>query len=156
MFMRKYCIPQPHRVRRIEKSFAWIDHRLLRNGFLPVMTHQDQSLYLFLVLAADRHGVSFYRKEKICDLSGLDWGQFEVARDRLINLRLIAFAPYSALSVNGFYQVLPIEGPAPDMLAVAPAAAMTPAPTRDPRTAAASPPSVADLAAQLANAFGRV
>ena len=46
--MRKYCIPQPQRVRRIDKSFAWIDHRLLRNGFLPVMTHQDQVLYLFV------------------------------------------------------------------------------------------------------------
>ena len=76
--MRKYCIPQPQRVRRIEKSFAWIDHRLLRNGYLPVMTHQDQALYLFLALAADRHGVSFYRKEKICDLLDLDWGQFEI------------------------------------------------------------------------------
>ena len=57
-----------------KRSFAWIDHRLLRNGYLPVMTHQDQALYLFLALAADRHGVSFYRKEKICDLLGLDWG----------------------------------------------------------------------------------
>ncbi|MCY2955364.1 MAG: hypothetical protein NTU53_25840 [Planctomycetota bacterium] len=48
-----YCIPQPQRVRRIEQSFAWIDHRLIRNGHLAVMTHQDQSLYLFLALAAD-------------------------------------------------------------------------------------------------------
>ena len=32
--MREYNIPQPQRVRRIEKSFAWIDHRLLRNGYL--------------------------------------------------------------------------------------------------------------------------
>ena len=82
--MRKYCIPQPARARRIEKSFAWIDHRLLRNGYLPVMTLQDQALYLFLILAADRHGVSFYRKEKICDALGLDWPEFEMARDRLI------------------------------------------------------------------------
>jgi hypothetical protein len=110
----KYCIPRPRRVRRIEKSFAWIDHRLLRNGYLAVMTHQDQALYLFLVLAADRHGVSFYRKEKICDAVGLDWGQFEVARDRLIDLGLIAFEPYSAVTPNGFYQVLPVDGQPPD------------------------------------------
>ena len=111
--MRKYCIPQPQRVRRIEKSFAWIDHRLLRNGYLPVMTHQDQVLYLFLVLAADRHGVSFYRKEKICDMIGLDWVQFEVTRDRLIDFKLIAFEPYSALTPNGYYQVLPVDGRPP-------------------------------------------
>lgn len=108
--MRKYCIPQPKRVRRIDKSFAWIDHRLLRNGYLQVMTHQDQALYLFLALAADRHGVSFYRKEKICDVLGLDWGEFEVARDRLIDLELIAFEPYSATTPNGHYQVLPVDG----------------------------------------------
>ncbi len=112
--MRKYCIPQPQRVRRIEKSFAWIDHRLLRNGYLQVMTHQDQALYLFLVLAGDRHGVSFYRKEKISDALGLDWVQFEVARDRLIDLKLIAFDPYNACTPNGYYQVLPVDGQAPN------------------------------------------
>jgi hypothetical protein len=112
--MPDYCIPQPQRVRRIEKSFAWIDHRLLRHGYLQVMTHQDQALYLFLALAADRHGVSFYRKEKICDLLGLDFGAFEVARDRLIDLKLIAFESYSATSPNGHYQVLPVDGQPPD------------------------------------------
>lgn len=112
--MPDYCIPQPQRMRRIEKSFAWIDHRLLRHGYLQVMTHQDQALYLFLVLAADRHGVSFYRKEKICDPLGLDFGSFEVARDRLIDLKLIAFQSYSAMSPNGHYQVLPVDGQPPD------------------------------------------
>ena len=113
--MRKYCIPQPARVRRIENSFAWIDHRLLRNGYLEVMTHHDQALYLFLALVADRHGVSFYRKEKICDCVGLDWGEFEVARDRLIDFKLIAFERYSALTPNGYYQMLPVDGRPPSL-----------------------------------------
>jgi hypothetical protein len=112
--MRKYCIPQPQRVRRIDKSFAWVDHRLLRNGFVQVMSHQDLALYLFLVLAADRHGVSFYRKEKICDALGLDWSAFEIARDRLVHLKLIAFVPYSVCTPNGHYQVLPVDGQAPN------------------------------------------
>jgi len=112
--MRNYHIPQPQRVRKIQQSFAWIDHRLLRYGYLPVMTQTDQSLYLFLVLAADRNGVSFYRKEKICDRLGLDFHEFEVARDRLIDMRLIAFEPYSALTPNGFHQVLPVDDPPPD------------------------------------------
>lgn len=108
--MRKYCIPQPQRVRKVEKSFAWLDHRLLRNGYLQVMTHQEQVLYLFLVLAADRYGVSFYRKEKICDAVGLEWSEFEVARDRLIDIGLIFFEPYNASTPNGYYQVLPVDG----------------------------------------------
>jgi hypothetical protein len=111
---RKYCIPQPDNVRKIEGSFAWIDHRLLRNGYLAAMTHEEQALYLLLALAADRHGVSFYRKEKICDLLDLGFGPFEVARDRLIDLKLIAFEPYSAATPNGHHQVLPINGRPPD------------------------------------------
>lgn len=112
--MRKYHIPQPQKIRTITGSFAWVDHRLLRNGYLPLTTHQDLALYLFLVLAADRNGVSFYRKEKICDALNLSFGQFEVARDRLIDMKLIAFEGYTILSPNGYYQVLPIEAKATD------------------------------------------
>jgi hypothetical protein len=150
-----YRIPQPHRVRRIEPgcSFAWIDHRLLRSGFTPVMTHQDQSLYLFLSLAADRNGVSFYRKEKVCDILSLDFGVFEVARDRLINMGLLAFQPYSALSVNGFYQLLPVDGHPPDFAAMTP---VSPATTDARRAASAPQPGAADLAAHLAAAFKTV
>ena len=90
--MQKVHIPQPENVRKIQGSFAWVDHRLLREGYLPVMTHQDLSFYLFLLLAADCNGVSFYRKEKICDILSLDFQQFEVARDRLSSLNLIALS----------------------------------------------------------------
>lgn len=58
--------------------------------------------------------VSFYRKEKICDMLGLDWGQFEIARDRLISMKLVAFEPYSAMTPNGHYQVLPVDGRPPN------------------------------------------
>jgi len=112
--MRKYHIPQPQKIRTIKNSFAWVDHRLLRNGYLSVTTHEDLALYLFLVLVADRNGVSFYRKEKICDALNLDFRQFEIARDRLIDMKLIAFESYTILSPNGYYQVLPIETQAPD------------------------------------------
>ena len=62
---KKYLIPRPKSIRRIQQSFAWIDHRLIRDGFLQVMTHEDLVLYVFLILAADSNGVSFYRKEKV-------------------------------------------------------------------------------------------
>ena len=112
--MKKYHIPQPKKIRNIKGSFAWIDHRLIRNGYLEVMTHNDLSLYLFLVLVADRNGVSFYRKEKICQAVSLDFSPFEIAKDRLVNMKLIAFEGYSVLSPNGYYQILPIENKAPD------------------------------------------
>jgi hypothetical protein len=112
--MKKYHIPQPKNIRNIKGSFAWIDHRLIRNGFLDRMTHEDILLYLFLVLVADKNGVSFYRKEKICEILSLEYNQFEIAKDRLIDMKLIAFEGYSALSPNGYYQILPIESRAPD------------------------------------------
>jgi len=112
--MKKYHVPQPKNIRNIKGSFAWLDHRLMRNGFMEIMMHQDMVLYLFLVLVADKNGVSFYRKEKICEAVSLDFSQFEIAKDRLINMKLIAFESYSVLSPNGYYQVLPINGKAPD------------------------------------------
>ena len=57
--MKKYHIPQPKKIRNIKGSFAWIDHRLMRNGFMETMTHQDIVLYMFLILVADKNGVSF-------------------------------------------------------------------------------------------------
>jgi hypothetical protein len=50
----------------------------------------------------------------MCFAVGLDWGQFAGARDRLIDLKLIAFASYSAMSPNGHYQLLPVDGRPPD------------------------------------------
>lgn len=111
--MKKSPIPQPGKIRKIQGSFAWIDHRLLRDGYLAIMTHEDQVLYLFLTLAADRNGVSFYRKETICETLALSFQQFDIARDRLLGMKLMAYQPYSILSPNGHYQVLPIHTPAP-------------------------------------------
>ena len=74
----------------------------------------DQVLYLFLTLAADRNGVSFYRKENICETLSLNFQQFEIARDRLVDMKLIAYQSYSIMSPNGYYQVLPIDTPAPN------------------------------------------
>lgn len=108
MHPRKRMIPRPDLVRRIESSFAWIDHRLMRDGHLERLTLEDLGVYLFLVIAADRWGTSWYRKEKICDALGLSWDQFEIARKRLIERRLIAFEPYRPGGVNGVHQVLPI------------------------------------------------
>ena len=49
--------------------------------------------------------------------AGMAWDEFHVARDRLIELELIGFQPYSATTPNGFYQVLPLERRAPDLAA---------------------------------------
>jgi hypothetical protein len=105
---RAPVVPEPRLIRRIEGSFAWIDHRLIREGHLERMTVTDLAVYVFLVLVADRTGTSFYRKDVTCRKLGIDWGAFEESKARLLEKGLIAFRPFRMGDVDGFYQILPI------------------------------------------------
>lgn len=79
------------RVRRIAGSFAFIEHRFLRQGFWTGLSHHALLLYFFLVLAGDRRGVSFYSYDRICSLLGLVLDEYLQAREQLIEEDLIAF-----------------------------------------------------------------
>jgi hypothetical protein len=46
----------PERLRKIEGSFSWIDHRFLTGGFLRDLSTLEILLYLFLVAVSDRNG----------------------------------------------------------------------------------------------------
>jgi hypothetical protein len=101
-------VPDPARIRRIQGSFAWIDHRLVRDGHLDRLSLVDMAVYLFLVIVADANGVSFYRKDLISKRLGIHWDQFEDAKARLLERGFIAFRPFTARDVDGFYQILPV------------------------------------------------
>lgn len=81
----------PDRVRQIEGSFGFIPHRFLTDGFLSKLGQHELLLYLFLVLVADRYGLSFYGCDSICSLLGLDADQYLKARDGLLEKDLITF-----------------------------------------------------------------
>ncbi len=89
----------PHRVRRINGSFAFIEHRFLRDGFWGSLNHQELLLYLFLVMVGDRSGVSFYCYDMICNLLGVSVDDYILARNALIKKDLLAFD-------GKFFQVL--------------------------------------------------
>ena len=83
---------RPDRLRRIEPGgFAFVPNRFLRDGFFASLTTDERSLYLFLVLAADRDGISFYRYDSICSILQLPLESYLQARDRLIDQDLLAF-----------------------------------------------------------------
>lgn len=82
---------QPERKRNLAPPFAWVDRRFLLNGFLAELTPQENLLYFFLVLAADRDGLSFYNYDKICQLLQLDVDDYVQARNGLMMKHLIAF-----------------------------------------------------------------
>lgn len=79
------------RIRRISGGFAFIPHRFLTGGFVGALGSDELLLYLFLVLAADRYGLSFYGYDKICSLLEMDLDRYIDARDGLLRQDLIAF-----------------------------------------------------------------
>jgi len=96
----------PHRIRKIAGSFAFIEHRFLRDGLWASLDHHQLLLYLFLIIVADRHGLSYYSYDKICTLLRICVDDYILARNALIDKDLIAFD-------GSLFQVLSLpEGPA--------------------------------------------
>jgi hypothetical protein len=89
--MIKKRILNPQRIRRIEGGFSFVPHRFLTEGFLASLEQKELLLYLFLVLASDRHGLSFYSYDAICSLLQLSVDEYIAARNGLIGKDLIAF-----------------------------------------------------------------
>jgi hypothetical protein len=89
--MIKKRLLNAQRVRRIEGGFSFIPHRFLADGFLSSLGQKEFLLYMFLVLAADREGLSFYSYDSICSFLQLSLDQYVEARDSLIDKDLIAF-----------------------------------------------------------------
>ena len=89
----------PERVRKIAGSFTFIEHRFLRKGFWATLTHHELLLYFFLLLVADRQGISYYSYDRICQETGLLLEEYLQARNALIDKDLIEFDGF-------FFQVL--------------------------------------------------
>jgi len=89
--MIKKKVLNPERVRRIDGGFSFIPHRFLADGFLASLSQKELLLYLFLTLASDRNGLSFYSYDAICTLLQLNLDQYVEARNSLIDKDLIAF-----------------------------------------------------------------
>jgi hypothetical protein len=100
----------PQRMRTIPPSFAWIDHRLRSEGFLPRLRPEDLGLYLFLTLAADQRGLSCWRLDRVeKSLPCFDRHSLWNARSRLVDLDLIAYRPWNSADPDGCYQVLSVR-----------------------------------------------
>jgi len=89
--MIKKRVLEPTRVRHVNGSFSFIPHRFLSDGFWASLNHHELVLYLFLVLASDKRGLSYYSSKRICSLLGISYDEYITTRDRLIARDLIAF-----------------------------------------------------------------
>lgn len=89
--MIKKKVVNPNRIRRIDGGFSFIPHRFLTDGFLASLSQKELLLYLFLILASDRNGLSFYSYDSICLLLQITPEQYIQARNGLMDKDLIAF-----------------------------------------------------------------
>jgi hypothetical protein len=85
---------EPDRIRKITGSFAFIEHRFLHDGFWASLDHHQLLLYLFLIIVADRNGLSYYSYDKICTVLRISVDEYILARNALIDHDLIAFDGY--------------------------------------------------------------
>ncbi len=89
--MIKKKILCPDKTRKIQGSFAAIEHRFVRDGFFGSLTHSELLLYFFLVMVSDRYGLSYYAYDKICSCLQMPVEDYLEARNGLIEKELIAF-----------------------------------------------------------------
>jgi hypothetical protein len=99
----------PERLRKIEGSFSWIDHRFITGGFLRDLSTLEILLYLFLVAVSDRNGLSFYHDDRMASLLKIDLPALGQAREGLVLRSLLAYeAPlYQVLSLPPQPVILP-------------------------------------------------
>ena len=92
----------------LPRGFGWIDHRLLREGYLSNCTPQALALYVLLVCASDAQGLSYYSAPRLAQLLQLEPAALSEARRELIGLGLIAYQ-------KPLYQLLSLEGEVRDL-----------------------------------------
>ena len=97
----------PKRVRKVPKSFSWIDHRLVRDRHIERLSHAAMALYLFLVCVGDRRGLSYYSDQSLTNKLSMEAAALNHARSELIGADLVAWQ-------RPIYQVLGLDPePAP-------------------------------------------
>jgi len=79
------------RIRRINGTFAFVEHRFLQEGFFESLSLKELGLYMFLVLVSDRNGLSWYSYDKICTILSVTLDEYIEARNSLIDKDLIGF-----------------------------------------------------------------
>lgn len=90
------------RVRRPSKGFGWVDHRIVKGGYLDAMGPGEAPVYLLLCAVADRYGISFYRAQTL--------GRLLKRPATTIESALADLAKAGLIAISGQYvQVLDVD-----------------------------------------------
>ena len=96
-------ILNPERLRRCPAQFSFIEHGLVREGYLRRAEAKAWALYLILITVGDEHGLSYYSDKSLSRLLSLETEEIATARRQLLAAGMIAYE-------EPLYQVLSLEG----------------------------------------------
>jgi hypothetical protein len=91
------------RLRRCPAQFSFIEHGLVREGYVRRAEAKAWALYLVLVTVGDEHGLSYYSDKSLSRLLTLSSEEIVAARRQLVAAGMIAYE-------EPLYQVLSLEG----------------------------------------------
>ncbi|MBK8977622.1 MAG: hypothetical protein IPM29_17420 [Planctomycetes bacterium] len=63
---------------------------------------------MLLAIAADRHGASFYGRDRMAGVLGITRQHVDAALARLLDFGLVTFRPWRAGGQDGVWQLLPL------------------------------------------------
>lgn len=110
----RIVVPRPQRLRSLSSiPFGWLDARLHSRHWIDLLSPEALAVYTFLCLAADRQGVSYYRRDRIGLTLGVREDALRSAFDRLYQLDLVAYQPFHKHASDGFHQVLSLPEESP-------------------------------------------
>ena len=103
--------PRPGLRRAPPRSFGWLDARLLHEEWLGKLGPEATAVMTHLALAADEFGASFYLRSKMAWNVAVEIQELDRCLDRLLELGLLAYRPWSPGHPDGVWQLLPIPRP---------------------------------------------
>lgn len=95
-------------MRRPSDAFGWLDAHLLHDGWLARLGPDATAVLVLLALAADRHGASFYGRQRMAVALGMSTAAIDAALTRLRSLDLVTHRPWQPGSLDGVWQLLPV------------------------------------------------
>ncbi len=102
--------PRPDLIRRPAGGFGWLDARLLHEHWLSEIGPDAIAVLVFLVIAADRRGVSYHGRDRMALALGIDLARVDRALGTLLTAGLVAHRPWRRNPREGVWQVLPLPG----------------------------------------------
>ena len=100
--------PRPELLRRPTGPFGWLDAELLHDGRLRELGPGAIAVITLLALAADRHGASFFSRDRMAGALGMTRHEIDEALTRLVDADLIAHRPWRPGAADGVWQLLPV------------------------------------------------